>query len=569
MGAENSLIHRRNVDIIQPSEPENLELGESRANAPTVPVYDNADASRQRNSPATTATEISGKPRSKITNHQPIPSHQLLQNQRYIIGKVERSHVVPHMQLRRQAREIRDNEDEETIPNNYRQLSTDDYVMPVIWLDNEVRDSEENLKMQDELNVVTPSLKVFNNIEDCEDYIRKLATTDKLDEIHKHQQHENCRQPYYVYRGQQISSNEFERIAKSVDEFISMNSFLSTTLQKDVALAFVEHQQQNLSEDCQLVLFEIKIDPCLKTLPYANISELSALRGEKEVLFVPGTIFKIQNVHKDKNSDNIDIIQLELCSEEDPELCKIILHWTKQIETETNEASLGWLIMQTGHLDKAAKFYETLYKRLPHNDPLIVDCYYGLGNCNQNAGHYNEAIALHTDALKIAEEVRNDEKWFAKGYSSLADDYFLNNEMEKALESYQKALPIYISKYGEKHPDTVKCHTNLGKVYENMEEYELAEKSYQTAFNLTKSSKSKKDPFDLATSSINLARIFYLGRKFSEALPFYTKPLEVYQKKMRPNDPRIGKLHEDIGDVYRKWKKFHTAAISYHRAAEV
>ncbi|CAF4182486.1 unnamed protein product, partial [Rotaria sordida] len=517
MGAENSLIHRRNVDIIQPSEPENLELGESRANAPTVPVYDNADASRQRNSPATTATEISGKPRSKITNHQPIPSHQLLQNQRYIIGKVERSHVVPHMQLRRQAREIRDNEDEETIPNNYRQLSTDDYVMPVIWLDNEVRDSEENLKMQDELNVVTPSLKVFNNIEDCEDYIRKLATTDK----------------------------------------------------KDVALAFVEHQQQNLSEDCQLVLFEIKIDPCLKTLPYANISELSALRGEKEVLFVPGTIFKIQNVHKDKNSDNIDIIQLELCSEEDPELCEIILHWTKQIETETNETSLGWLIMQTGHLDKAAKFYETLYKRLPHNDPLIVDCYYGLGNCNQNAGHYNEAIALHTDALKIAEEVRNDEKWFAKGYSSLADDYFLNNEMEKALESYQKALPIYISKYGEKHPDTVKCHTNLGKVYENMEEYELAEKSYQTAFNLTKSSKSKKDPFDLATSSINLARIFYLGRKFSEALPFYTKPLEVYQKKMRPNDPRIGKLHEDIGDVYRKWKKFHTAAISYHRAAEV
>ncbi|CAF1630960.1 unnamed protein product, partial [Rotaria sordida] len=80
---------------------------------------------------------------------------------------------------------------------------------------------------------------------------------------------------------------------------------------------------------------------------------------------------------------------------------------------------------------------------------------------------------------------------------------------------------------------------------------------------------SKKDPFDLATSSINLARIFYLRRKFSKALSFYTKPLEVYQKTMRSNDPRIGKLHEDIGDVYRKWKKFHTAAISYHRAAEV
>ncbi|CAF1576083.1 unnamed protein product, partial [Rotaria sordida] len=419
MGAENSLIHRRNVNIIQPSEPENLELGESRANAPTVPVYDNADASRQRNSPATTATEISGKPRSKITNHQPIPSHQLLQNQRYIIGEVERSHVVPHMQLRRQAREIRDNEDEETIPNNYRQLSTDDYVMPVIWLDNEVRDSEENLKMQDELNVVTPSLKVFNNIEDCEDYIRKLATTDKVILI----------------------------VAGSVGSIL---------------------------------------------VPSVYDSE------QIDVIY----IYTVAG--KDKRSDTIGIIQLELCSEEDPELRKIISHWTKQIETRTNEASLGWLIMQTGHLDKAAKFYETLWNRLPHNDPLIVDCYYGLGNCNQNAGYYNEAIFYHTEAFKAAEEVRNGEKWFAKGYSSLADDYFLNNEMEKALELYQKALPIYTSKYGEKHPDTVKCHTNLGKAHEKMGEYKLAEESYQTAFKLTKSSGSKKDPFDLATSSINL-----------------------------------------------------------------
>ena len=52
--------------------------------------------------------------------------------------------------------------------------------MPIVWLDTNVRDSEENQQMKDELKQLTKSLEAFTNINLCEDYIRRFATTDKV-----------------------------------------------------------------------------------------------------------------------------------------------------------------------------------------------------------------------------------------------------------------------------------------------------------------------------------------------------------------------------------------------------
>ena len=61
---------------------------------------------------------------------------------------------------------------------------------------------------------------------------------------------------------------------KSVGEFISMKSFLSTSINRQQARAFVSHADPSL--DTQPVFFEIDADPRLKNIkPFSNITSFS------------------------------------------------------------------------------------------------------------------------------------------------------------------------------------------------------------------------------------------------------------------------------------------------------
>ena len=377
------------------------------------------------------------------------------------------------------------------------------------------------------------------------------------------------RRIYHVYRGQWMSSDEFERLADALEEFVSVNSFMSATLERNVALKFIELQKKP-SQSLERVLFKIEIEPHLKTPPYANIKNISYFAQEEEVLFMPGTIFKIQNIGKSENVQNLSVIQLKLCSEDDRELRGLISHWKENIESETNQATLGWLLMQTGQSDQALIFYETLLSRLLPDDPLVKYCYNGLGNLHQNSGDYAEAADYHMKALNAERETHHDQKWLAKCYSALADDYLLAGRLNDALDLYQQALPIYKSEYGEVHRDIVKCHTNIGHVYREMKNYDSAKISYECALELDRRiDRSRQDPLYLITSLTNLAQIYRIKRAFPRALSTYNEALVIYRGNLRSNDPRLGILHEDIGHVHRKHKKFNLALVSFHRAAEI
>ena len=58
-----------------------------------------------------------------------------------------------------------------------------------------------------------------------------------------------------VYRGQTIGFNELELIRESINQFISFNSFLSTSTKKSIALLFARNA--NVSEEMVRVLFFI------------------------------------------------------------------------------------------------------------------------------------------------------------------------------------------------------------------------------------------------------------------------------------------------------------------------
>ena len=101
-----------------------------------------------------------------------------------------------------------------------------------------------------------------------------------------------------LYRGQQISTTDFENIRMNVGGLLSVSSFLSTTALVNVAEIFSGQPMGDPTVSC--IVFEISVDPATcGTLPFADISQYSYFGdGEKEYLFSMGAVFRIDEVRQ-------------------------------------------------------------------------------------------------------------------------------------------------------------------------------------------------------------------------------------------------------------------------------
>jgi hypothetical protein len=101
-----------------------------------------------------------------------------------------------------------------------------------------------------------------------------------------------------VYRGQVLSKKEWDELSNAVDQYISMNSFLSTSLSEELAKIYIPGNNTSVEESDEVsVIFEIEANPHLPggIKPFANIADYSQFPEEKEVLFMAGSIFRIIN----------------------------------------------------------------------------------------------------------------------------------------------------------------------------------------------------------------------------------------------------------------------------------
>lgn len=108
-----------------------------------------------------------------------------------------------------------------------------------------------------------------------------------------------CEDRVNVYRGQIMSYDEIKKLKNSIGALISINSFFSTSICPKVANMF---QSGSRSNSYERVLFDIEADPRLRNVkPFANITNKSQFPEEDEVLFMPGSIFRLVNISPDNN----------------------------------------------------------------------------------------------------------------------------------------------------------------------------------------------------------------------------------------------------------------------------
>lgn len=120
-----------------------------------------------------------------------------------------------------------------------------------------------------------------------------------------------------LYRGQQMTLFELEKLKISEGEVVRTTSFFSTTFRKSVADAFGECQD---GHDPTLisVIFEIQVDTSQPMRPYALVSN----NGEEEVLFSPGTKFILMSCRKLHDNGRLWLMKLQAISEQQQEQLK-------------------------------------------------------------------------------------------------------------------------------------------------------------------------------------------------------------------------------------------------------
>jgi NAD:arginine ADP-ribosyltransferase len=134
------------------------------------------------------------------------------------------------------------------------------------------------------------------------------------------------RNPFMVYRGQFVSNNELQLMLENVGEFISMNSFLSTSRQRETAMSFLQSNVTGSNNQC--VVFEITIDPRSPTKSYADIKEYSSFPTEDEVLIIFGALFRIESITKDSELKH-HVVQVSLANDDDYHLKEIFNYMKK------------------------------------------------------------------------------------------------------------------------------------------------------------------------------------------------------------------------------------------------
>ncbi|CAF1026308.1 unnamed protein product [Adineta steineri] len=378
------------------------------------------------------------------------------------------------------------------------------------------------------------------NIDDVSpfySFIRDL--NGQLGEQHKLFVKQQTTSVIKVYRGQLISKDEVNRLKAGIGQFISMNSFLSTSTNKKKALEFATSRAPP-NDIVTSILLEITVDLNAKSKPYADIRNLSAFSEEEEILFMLGCIFRIDNIYYDEKI-KLWMANLTLCSDEDQDMKNLSSSLDGQLKGQNQLIAIGYSFIDMLKYADAQELFEKILKQnLAKNDIEHAYCYHGLAKVNEKQGNSNLSIEHLNKALNyLSKNSSNDHPLISQCYNDLGLAYSNQNNYETAFKFFDKALQI-------KNNISSVTYSNLSHVHFQMKHYQLAleylEKSLQH--------QSNTDLVSMTKTYIDMGKIYTAMNKKEEASKIFDKALKTQIKELSPDHPDLSYTYAEIGLMY-------------------
>lgn len=359
--------------------------------------------------------------------------------------------------------------------------------------------------------------------QQCQQYRQSCTSTDPI---------------LRVYRGQAITIKDLDFIRNNVGQFVSMQSFLSTSFDRATAFFFAQANAEP-SEDNKQIVFQFNIDTRFQnSKPYADIQQLSYFKNEEEVLIMLGAIFRIEHVKYDHH-DKTWIGTLTLCGEDDYELRDLLKLMKNHIGTDI--PSLGFLLLRRGDWVKAQKFFQGLLSETTLDDVDRVNCYKGLGVVASELKLYDEALKHHHEEASLLIQLGNETE-AAVTFTNIGMMYCRKKEFDQALFYEQKALDILLPL---NHPQLSNVYHSIANIYTYKNKFKLAIEHFEKSLQINR---QHFPPNDSSFGIIyrNMANAYLQNGHYQAALNCCHKAREIWLKSLPSNHPHILTVNENI-----------------------
>ena len=373
-----------------------------------------------------------------------------------------------------------------------------------------------------------------------------------------------CTSSIHIYRGQLMSKDEVDMLKNNVNEFISINSFLSTSLNRELALFFLA--DSNVSNDFERVFFEIDADPCLENIkPFSNITSHSYFASEEEVLFMIGSIFQL--VHVCRNQDGIWIVQMRLCTSNDHQLTSLVEHLRNEYKDEEKTLmSFGDILLKMDKFDNAEKYYHLFLDKLSPDDKYTARCYHALGSVAMRKDDLNLGFNWFYKALEAKRRTSAlDDSETADIYNSLGMTYRKNEEFDRSIEMFKKALAIWKETLGNNSSEVAQCYHGIGFIYYRNEQFSKALEYHQKALDINEKLFPKHHTH-IGISHNSITATYRCLKELDLALEHANLALEIFQKSLPFQHSQIGWVYENIGLIYEQQGKLQEALLYLEKA---
>ncbi|CAM2714076.1 unnamed protein product [Rotaria socialis] len=420
---------------------------------------------------------------------------------------------------------------------------------------------------------------------------------------------------FTVFRGQSMAADEFSKLQKNINGFISINSFFSTSLSSAVSLPYTgEGKRRPLFES---VLFEIELKLDINTVPFADIAKESHMKSENEVLLCMGAIFRIESI--DKRYDDLWHVKLISVDRNDNSKLAGLKNYLKN---ETNETltclALGKILQKMGEYDKAQALYEILLAELPSNHLDIAGLYNDFGmtifktqkDSKMVLSYLIQSLQLqmktfpkyflcYTRTLSNIASVYCERRNFKRSLSllhvtlqildldvstnnsnaiasqrseicnNIGQIYFKLGQLSLSLKYLKISLKIERKILPVNHPDIALTLNNIGTIYLGRLDYEKAGKSFEEAVEIVEECLTLEQHADIAQLYNNIGLIEYNRDNLDKALLYYDKALTLQLKCLPSIHWQTAAVYNNMGHIFFEKVEYKIALKMFQKSLNI
>lgn len=249
--------------------------------------------------------------------------------------------------------------------------------------------------------------KVFQ----CEDTDGIYKFRRYIGDLHKSlaQRHRNPKDEIILYRGKKIpliilqQLKDLKQRCSEKDAFISINGFLSTTKDPEVAGRFAGVGE--VRDGYESTIFRLKINKEMTTTTvYTDITVVSSKIYENETLFSMSSVWKLLKI---ENDNGVWLIELELSNKFEDHLeqfQKKFLVDHPALREPTNAYYiflLAKILYELGRYSQSGELYNDLLYEMHLSDDFKCLIHLNLATMQDEQGHFHEARKHLGEALKL------------------------------------------------------------------------------------------------------------------------------------------------------------------------